>query len=120
MPIEVIENFTNAARNEKVLCTDAMLESIIKLTHHHVIWSNTGWVDGLPRYRVTTFPKIFTASAIEVWWPLIRPQETPVLTLLPDGSWQDHSAESDMEATWTGFSDSRGVRLVRGKLLRRA
>jgi hypothetical protein len=101
LPTDVIDTFTIAARHER-RCSAKELAVIIATGSAHVVWSLNGVGASDPVYTVTTFPAAFPANAIEVWWPLIRPCEAPVLRLLPDGSWQELNADCYVRASALG------------------
>lgn len=103
LPTDVIDTFTAAARRER-RCSSDERAAVVAARKAHVVWSLSSAPQAVAAYTVTTFPLTFPASAIEVWWPLIRPSETPVLRLQVDGSWQELNA--DNHARYAADADS--------------
>jgi len=116
LPMDVIDTFTAATRRER-RCSASERAAIVASRKAHVVWSLSSIPEAVPSYTVTTFPATFPAAAIEVWWPLIRPSETPVLRLQLDGSWQEINADNIAQNAADAASVASPAAPVRGSLL---
>ncbi len=114
MPQLVMAAFAMAEVTEQASVPGSTLDALIAAHDHHIIWKNGGWNGSEPTYLVTKFPMNFPPSAIEVWWPLIRYYDAPVITRLSDGSWQDHSRGDTGIHPCTGRAHGRGLILKQG------